>query len=308
MSDQPAPEDGTELPLEERLSEAALAALMGDPYEVGLRVALDDGVAEALPAVARELAFLDRAVATVREGVAGLASAPLARPAPTATVAVVEEGGATPERGAVAALPASAGVRRAAGPMDAVTRAAERVAAEAVPVSTRQAAPSLPEPPATGPREARPREAGRLDWGGVDWGRLSAVPGVAPGVAEPATPVIAETSAPIATPAATATLPMWDGAGQALPSAAPVEQAFASGFAAQAPEQAAAAAPGAAWPEAEPEAEQAERAIEGRLEIDGALLGRFVAEHLAREAGRPPSGMTGFDPLLSPEWAGALQG
>jgi hypothetical protein len=57
-----------------------------------------------------------------------------------------------------------------------------------------------------------------------------------------------------------------------------------------------------------PEGEQAERAIEGRLEIDGALLGRFVAEHLAREAGRPPSGMTGFDPLLSPEWAGALQG
>jgi hypothetical protein len=59
----------------------------------------------------------------------------------------------------------------------------------------------------------------------------------------------------------------------------------------------------------EPEAEQdEERVLEGRLEIDGALLGRFVAEHLAREAGRPPSGMTGFDPLLSPQWAGALQG
>ena len=59
----------------------------------------------------------------------------------------------------------------------------------------------------------------------------------------------------------------------------------------------------------EPEAEQGEeRVLEGRLKIDGALLGRFVAEHLAREAGRPPSGMTGFDPLLSPQWAGALQG
>ncbi len=306
MSDQP--EDTAELPLEERLSEAALAALMGDPYEVGLRVALDDGVAEALPVVARELAFLDRAVATVQKGVAGLASAPPPRPARATIVAMAEEGATLPERAAAPALPASAGVRRAAEPMEAVTRAAERVVAEAVPVSTRQMAPSPPAPPETGPREAGPREVGRLDWGGVDWGRLSAVPGVAPGVAEPATLAIAEVSAPIATPAATATLPMRDGPGQALPSAAPVEQAFAPGFAAQASEQVAAAAPGAAWPDAEPEAEQAERAIEGRLEIDGALLGRFVAEHLAREAGRPPSGMTGFDPLLSPEWAGALQG
>lgn len=308
MSDQPAPEDGTELPLEERLSEAALAALMGDPYEVGLRVALDDGVAAALPAVARELAFLDRAVATVQKGVAGLASAPLPRPARAESVAVAEEGATLPEPAAAPVVPVSAGVRRAAEPMEAVTRAADRVAAEAVPVSTRQMAPILPAPPETGPREAGPREAGRLDWGGVDWGRLSAVPGVAPGVAEPATPVIVETSAPIATPATTATLPMWDGPDLVLPSAAPVERAFAPGFATQASEQAAAAAPGAAWPEAEPEAEQAERAIEGRLEIDGALLGRFVAEHLAREAGRPPSGMTGFDPRLSPEWAGALQG
>ena len=57
------------------------------------------------------------------------------------------------------------------------------------------------------------------------------------------------------------------------------------------------------------EAEQGEeRVLEGRLEIDGALLSRCVAVHLAREAGRPPSGMTGFDPLLSPQWAGALQG
>ncbi len=323
MSDQPAPEDAAELPLEERLSEAALAALMGDPYEVGLRVALDDGVAAALPAVARELAFLDRAVATVQAGVAGLASVPLPQPVRAATVAAPEEAAASPDRGAAPTVAVSAGVRRAAEPMDAVSRAAERMAAEVVPVAARQVAPGLPPPRETaphdtGPRETGPhetgphetgsREAGRLDWGGVDWGRLSAVPGEAPAAAEPALLPIAEGSAPITTQAAPAARPMWDGPDQVLPSAAPVERAPPPGFAAPAPEQATAAAPGAAWSEAAPEAEQAERAIEGRLEIDGALLGRFVAEHLAREAGRPPSGMTGFDPLLSPEWAGALQG
>ena len=61
MSDtDPLAPPGEELPLEDRLSEAVLAAVMGDPYEVGLRIALDDGVAEAMPVVARELAYLDR--------------------------------------------------------------------------------------------------------------------------------------------------------------------------------------------------------------------------------------------------------
>jgi len=49
-------------------------------------------------------------------------------------------------------------------------------------------------------------------------------------------------------------------------------------------------------------------AVEGELHVDGALLGRFVAEMLGREAGRPQAGMTGFDPLVSPAWPGALQG
>ena len=46
----------------------------------------------------------------------------------------------------------------------------------------------------------------------------------------------------------------------------------------------------------------------GVLEVDGALLGRFIAEQLGREAGRPPSGMTGFDPLVSPAWMSASVG
>jgi len=65
----------------------------------------------------------------------------------------------------------------------------------------------------------------------------------------------------------------------------------------EAPAQAEDAGPGAA-----------SGVVEGRLEIDGAALGRWIAEHLAREAGRPPQGMTGVDPRLGLPWAGALQG
>ena len=48
--------------------------------------------------------------------------------------------------------------------------------------------------------------------------------------------------------------------------------------------------------------------VGGVLKVDGALLGRFIAEQLGREAGRPPAGMTGFDPLVSPAWMSAYQG
>src|SRR5690606_5634517 len=61
-------EHADEAPLEERLSEAALAAMMGDPSEAGLRLVPEDGLAAA----ARVLALPDRAVA------AGLAAAPVA--------------------------------------------------------------------------------------------------------------------------------------------------------------------------------------------------------------------------------------
>ena len=49
-------------------------------------------------------------------------------------------------------------------------------------------------------------------------------------------------------------------------------------------------------------------ALHDLLEVDGALLGRFVAELLGREAGRPASGMTGVDPLVSPGWPGVRHG
>ncbi len=290
-------EEAEGLPLEDRLGQAALAAVMGDPYEVGLRIALDDGVAAALPMVARELAVLDRAVGVAQAGLAGLAPAAAALPGPVVGVPGAEAAPETSRTGANPAsdLPASRGLAPRT-PMEAVLRGAERAAAEMLPAEApRAAAAQEPVPPA------------RVAWQRTDWPALAAVPGVAAsaplpaplaGLAAPALPEL-----PAAAPEAGAVEEGWAGAQRpsAAPPALPPALLLPPDFAEPAaPAQAAAG---------DQEAGQGEeRVLEGRLEIDGALLGRFVAEHLAREAGRPPSGMTGFDPLLSPQWAGALQG
>ena len=46
----------------------------------------------------------------------------------------------------------------------------------------------------------------------------------------------------------------------------------------------------------------------GDVFLDGARVGTWIAEHLAREVERPQTGATGFDPRMSPAWPGTLQG
>ena len=46
----------------------------------------------------------------------------------------------------------------------------------------------------------------------------------------------------------------------------------------------------------------------GEIILDGVRLGRWMADRLARATERPPSGMTGFDPRVSPNHAGAPNG
>jgi hypothetical protein len=41
------------------------------------------------------------------------------------------------------------------------------------------------------------------------------------------------------------------------------------------------------------------------LHLDGAVLGRWVTRHLERQVTRPQAGATGFDPRMTPSWAGA---
>lgn len=302
------PEEAAGLPLEDRLGQAALAAKLGDPYEVGLRIALDDGVAAALPMVARELAVLDRDLISriggvVPAGLAGLAPAVEALPVPGVGASGAEAAPGTSRTGANPApdLPASRGLGPRV-PMDGVLRAAGR-AAEMLPL------PAVPDGPV--PQASLP--PARMEWQRTDWPALAAVPGVAAPVPSAAASVPLEAVAapplpelPSAAPEVGAEAPGWAGAQSqsAAPPALPPSMLLPPDFAEPAMPAQAAAAP---EPEAVAERDE-ERVLEGRLEIDGALLGRFVAEHLAREAGRPASGMTGFDPLVSPQWAGALQG
>jgi hypothetical protein len=46
----------------------------------------------------------------------------------------------------------------------------------------------------------------------------------------------------------------------------------------------------------------------GDVFLDGMRVGTWLADHLAREAGRPQAGGTAFDPRLTPAWPGTLQG
>jgi hypothetical protein len=51
--------------------------------------------------------------------------------------------------------------------------------------------------------------------------------------------------------------------------------------------------------------QQADRPASAELHLDGAALGRWVTRHLERQVTRPQAGATGFDPRMSPSWAGA---
>jgi len=47
---------------------------------------------------------------------------------------------------------------------------------------------------------------------------------------------------------------------------------------------------------------------QGDVFLDGARVGRWMSDRLARDVDRPQSGMTGFDPRLGPAWPGSLHG
>lgn len=48
--------------------------------------------------------------------------------------------------------------------------------------------------------------------------------------------------------------------------------------------------------------------ISGDVYLDGSRLGQWMANHLARETARPPTGSTGFDPRMGIVWPGTQQG
>jgi hypothetical protein len=51
--------------------------------------------------------------------------------------------------------------------------------------------------------------------------------------------------------------------------------------------------------------QKVDRPAFAELHLDGTTLGRWVTRHLEREVTRPQAGATGFDPRMTPSWAGA---
>ena len=63
------------------------------------------------------------------------------------------------------------------------------------------------------------------------------------------------------------------------------------------------ASPSYAPPAASPRTR--ETSVRGDVFFDGVRVGRWMSEQMARDAGRPNTGPTGFDPRRSPTWPGA---
>lgn len=63
------------------------------------------------------------------------------------------------------------------------------------------------------------------------------------------------------------------------------------------------ASPSYAPPAASPRSREA--GMRGDVFLDGTRVGRWMSEQMARDAGRPNTGPTGFDPRRSPAWPGA---
>ncbi len=54
-----------------------------------------------------------------------------------------------------------------------------------------------------------------------------------------------------------------------------------------------------------PSSRSSETGMRGDVFLDGTRVGRWMSEQMARDAGRPNTGPTGFDPRRSPAWPGA---
>ena len=91
----------------------------------------------------------------------------------------------------------------------------------------------------------------------------------------------------------------WDGP---PPTAVPAPMSV------QAPVRPAPAAQALTTPAAPVAATSSSTPMQGDVYLDGARVGRWMSDQLAREADGPQAGITGFDPRLGPAWPGSLHG
>ena len=250
--------------------------MMDEPYVIGIRLALEDGVSAGMARIAETM----KATQAMLAGVSAL---------PRSGPAAALIGQAT--QGAKQLPPAPA-----ADPPPPPPRTTERVietsqshtreiaTAEPLAAAAPQAPPAPPGPQPISRLVERivQRAAPVKD---APWSPAPERPDMADPVVLPVLATRHTEAAPVA----------------ARRQAAPIEPA---------PNQALAPQLAAALPTLAPSAEPAQNGggEGGAVYLDGALVGRWLSERLAREASRPGGGATGFDPRMGPSWPGALQG
>lgn len=317
---------------------------MQEAYSVGIRMLLENDVSPGLAAIGRELDGADRAIAATQGGFRSLqdvarttmsvarAAVPmpgLARlPAPAiGSVPAVERAARqAPVRAELAAPPRAVGAPPSR-PADAsgpgrpaprrevpATAVAPRPVAAILPV-VREQRPQAAVAPASAPmvmparreagREVAPRAARAMPLSGfaprlppVVLAQLGVAPAAAPSPPAPAMPsagVARMPSLPVARPQA------------ARAVSAPVVLRAPGPAPAMGRDipAGAMAAPRPAMPEAGPATATPGG---GDVFLDGMRVGRWMARELARQAGGPSNGATGFDPRVSAVWPGTLQG
>lgn len=320
---------------------------MEDAYVIGIRLGLDNAVSAGIATIRTDLMALDRAIAGTTANLrqlqnvsatVGIAANPAGIPTQPAPSPEIATEPAMPR----VALPAAAipavtfqarqGQRSdqaPAFPAAAPNPAQTGIEARHPPAKPLQGA-APPPPPALPPPRASPPSQRALPV--PPTGQIQAAPGprpitieIAPNrmIPEPSKPVAGSVSAhrpkapepPLRARArglhdvAVAAAPARNGS-TAIPIDPPTPFAPPSPYPTSSwPTAADRQRPQAAPTPAAPHAPQASpQPSGGDVFLDGTRLGHWIGTHLAREAGRPPSGNTGFDPRLGIAWPGTQQG
>jgi hypothetical protein len=317
--------------------------MMEDAYEIGIRLVLENGVSAGIAALQHDLAAYDRALAAVTGRLHTVSEAERGLKAPVGSL-----GAGPPTWPSATGEDAEALVVRQARPRDMPMPASAMPALSVPKLPQVSAlstqAPTRPQVASAGPTFRPPQGVPRLPAAPEQPVRIAAevAQGASPlkggqalaavtvmampvpryaqyAPASPAAqpPVVAGQEMPAGSPVSVVAAdqrdrpqaplavgelfrpPTWNGA---PPAAEPVS-AGAQAAPRQAGGQAAPAAPAA------PAAAAASSGpVQGDVYLDGARVGRWMSDRLARVVDRPQAGVTGFDPRLGPAWPGSLHG
>ena len=312
---------------------------MIDAYTIGITLALDNGVATGIAAIRQDLAALDRAVATSALGLLAMRRLsenpgfsafagptillPSAHPAPSPTVEDRDQPASStppPSASSAALLPSHSS-------LDITIPAAPSPASNSLSpsVTEHRTLPDSPAAPAGPFRPAAPVGLGSE----LKSASVSRPPGdtapVSYSPSPPAAPMPVPSPQPFAFPPAAAATPASPApitkpaAPAAARSASPQHGTMPAPRASAAPKAMTSQAAPTPRPDAHDNTENSPAAAQtqsnpmaapshGEIILDGARLGRWMSDRLARAASRPGSGTTAFDPRISALYPGAPSG